>query len=177
MAPALLEQRGVIVVNSVRKIFSVLGGISLAGVFIIVFVQVIQRYVFQLSMPWASDVIQILFTYSVFLGMAMGVFNKAHLNVDVLIEGFSTKAKHWFGLLTNVVVIVFLSSVFIYSIRFVMDNMDQNMTYLQIPMSLTYAAIPLTVAFMLIYLILDLVRQMKDSTGHKGDNSLQQEGR
>lgn len=163
--------------NSVRKIFSVLGGVSLAGVFIIVFVQVIQRYVFQLSMPWASDVIQILFTYSVFLGMAIGIFNKSHLNVDVLVEGFSTKGKRWFGLLTNVVVIVFLSSVFIYSIRFVMDNMDQNMTYVQVPMSLTYAAIPLTVAFMLIYLVLDLIQQIKNFTGHSGDNDLQQEGR
>lgn len=154
-----------------------LGGVSLAGVFIIVFVQVIQRYVFQLSMPWASDVIQILFTYSVFLGMAIGIFNKSHLNVDVLVEGFSTKGKRWFGLLTNVVVIVFLSSVFIYSIRFVMDNMDQNMTYVQVPMSLTYAAIPLTVAFMLIYLVLDLIQQIKNFTGHSGDNDLQQEGR
>ena len=154
-----------------------LGGISLAGVFIIVFVQVIQRYVFQLSMPWASDVIQILFTYSVFLGMAIGIFNKSHLNVDVLVEGFSTKTKRWFGVLTNVVVILFLSSVFVYSIRFVMDNMDQNMTYVQVPMSLTYAAIPLTVAFMLIYLVLDLIQQMKNFTGHSGDSDLQQEGR
>ena len=163
--------------NSIRKIFSVLGGISLAGVFIIVFVQVIQRYVFQLSMPWASDVIQILFTYSVFLGMAIGIFNKSHLNVDVLVEGFSIKMKRWFGVLTNVVVILFLSSVFFYSIRFVMDNMDQNMTYVQVPMSLTYAAIPLTVAFMLIYLVLDLIQQIKNFTGHSGDNDLQQEGR
>ncbi len=163
--------------NSIRKIFSVLGGISLAGVFIIVFVQVIQRYVFQLSMPWASDVIQILFTYSVFLGMAIGIFNKSHLNVDVLVEGFSIKMKRWFGVLTNVVVILFLSSVFFYSIRFVMDNMDQNMTYVQVPMSLTYAAIPFTVAFMLIYLVLDLIQQMKNFTGHSGDNDLQQEGR
>ncbi|GAB1398626.1 hypothetical protein MASR2M79_16650 [Aminivibrio sp.] len=154
-----------------------LGGISLAGVFIIVFVQVIQRYVFQLSMPWASDVIQILFTYSVFLGMAIGIFNKSHLNVDVLVEGFSIKMKRWFGVLTNVVVILFLSSVFFYSIRFVMDNMDQNMTYVQVPMSLTYAAIPFTVAFMLIYLVLDLIQQMKNFTGHSGDNDLQQEGR
>ena len=154
-----------------------LGGISLAGVFIIVFVQVIQRYVFQLSMPWASDVIQILFTYSVFLGMAIGIFNKSHLNVDVLVEGFSIKMKRWFGVLTNVVVILFLSSVFFYSIRFVMDNMDQNMTYVQVPMSLTYAAIPFTVAFMLIYLVLDLIQQMKNFTGHSGDSDLQQEGR
>lgn len=162
--------------NVVRKIFSMLGGICLAGVFVIVFAQVIQRYVFQLSMPWANDVIQILFTYSVFLGMAIGVFNKSHLNVDVLIQSLSPKRKQWFALLTNIVVIVFLSSVFFYSIRFVTDNMDQYMTYVKVPMSLAYAAIPLTVAFMLIALFIDLVHQIKGFRCTQ-DNDLQQEGR
>ncbi|NLO58051.1 MAG: TRAP transporter small permease [Synergistaceae bacterium] len=160
----------------VRKIFSLLGGVSLAGVFVIVFAQVIQRYVFQLSMPWANDVIQILFTYSVFLGMAVGIFNKSHLNVDVLVQCFSPKGKQMFALLTNVIVIVFLSAVFFYSVRFVTDNMDQYMTYVKVPMSLSYAAIPLTVFFMLIQLLLDLVRQVKNM-GSSEDSDLQREGR
>ena len=162
--------------NIVRRIFSILGGICLAGVFVVVFAQVVQRYVFQLSMPWANDVIQILFTYSVFLGMAVGIFNRAHLNVDVLVQCFSIKAKRRFLLLTNVIVIVFLSAVFIYSIRFVADNMDQYMTYVKVPMSLSYVAISFSVFFMILHLLLDLARDLKNIASIE-DQDLQQKGR
>ena len=147
--------------KTVQKIFALLAGTCVAGVFVITFAQVIQRYVFQLSMPWANDVIQILFTYSVFLGMAVGVFNKSHLNVDVLIQAFPEKTKPWFALFSNIVILVFLSAVLFYSIRFVTDNMDQYMTYVQVPMSLTYA----TVCFMLVSVVLDLLRQLRGFAG------------
>lgn len=158
----------------VQKLFSALGGLCLAGVFIIVFAQVIQRYVFQLSIPWANDAIQILFIYSVFLGMAIGVFNKSHLNVDVVLQAFSPRARQWFAILSDVVMIVFLSAVMKYSVRFVADNMDQYMTYLRMPMSYIYAVIPITVVFMLIFLAMDLIRLTR-AMGSSGD--LSREGR
>ncbi len=79
--------------RKIENIFSVLTGISLAVVFIVTFGQVIQRYVFQLPMPWATDVIRIFFVYSIFLGMGVGVFKKAHLNIDVLVQVFPSWAK------------------------------------------------------------------------------------
>ncbi len=160
----------------IRNLFSRLGGICLAGVFFITFAQVIQRYVFQLSIPWANDAIQILFTYSVFFGMAVGVFSKSHLNVDVLIQNLSPAGKKKIDILTNLIVLVFLSAVFFYSIKFVMDNMDQYMTYLRAPMSLSYGAITLTVFFMIISIVLDLIKQLKD-LGNKEDNDILREGR
>lgn len=151
--------------KTVQKLFAILAGACVGGVFLITFAQVIQRYVFQLSMPWANDVIQILFTYSVFLGMAVGVFNRSHLNVDFLVQLFPEKAKPWFDVFSNIVILVFLSAVLFYSIRFVTDNMDQYMTYVQVPMSLTYAAIPITVCFMVVSVVLDLLRQFRGFAG------------
>ena len=55
---------------------SVLSGACLAVIFFVTFAQVVQRYVFQVSMPWATDIIRIFFVYSVFFGMAVGVMKK-----------------------------------------------------------------------------------------------------
>ena len=57
--------------KKIQTLFSVLTGICLAVVFAVTFGQVIQRYVFQLPMPWATDIIRIFFVYSVFFGMAV----------------------------------------------------------------------------------------------------------
>ncbi|MDD4585240.1 TRAP transporter small permease [Aminobacterium sp. EBM-42] len=144
--------------RKIENIFSVLTGISLAVVFIVTFGQVIQRYVFQLPMPWATDVIRIFFVYSIFLGMGVGVFKKAHLNIDVLVQVFPSWAKPWFDLLSNVVVIIFLSFVLYFSIPFIKANADQVTPYLLFPMSYIYMIIPIAVSFMVLFLLLDTAK-------------------
>lgn len=145
-----------------RWIFAAMSGFCLAVVFVVTLGQVVQRYIFHLPMPWATDVIRIFFAYSVFFGMTVGVFNKAHLNIDVLIQVLPARLKPWFALLSNGVVFVFLGAVFLFSIPFVRANADQVTPYLLLPMSWLYMVIPLTVGFMLLFLIGDTLRALRD---------------
>ena len=154
----------------IQTVFSVLSGVSLAIVFVVTFGQVVQRFVFQLPMPWATDVIRIFFTYSIFFGMGVGVFKKAHLNIDVLVQALPVKAKPWFDLLSNVVVGIFLSAVLWYSIAFMTANADQTTVYLLVPMSFIYGVIPLTTAFMVLFLITDTLKLLSNLMG-RGENS------
>lgn len=136
-------------------LFSILTGLCLAVVFAVTFAQVIQRYVFQMAMPWATDIIRIFFVYSVFFGMAVGVFQKKHLNIDVLVHALPQRLKPWLDLLSNGITGVFLSFVFYFSFSFMMDNRDQFTPYLLLPMSWVYLAVPVTVGFMLLFLLWD----------------------
>lgn len=157
--------------KKIQTLFSILTGISLAVVFVVTFGQVVQRYVFQISMPWATDIIRIFFIYSVFFGMGVGVFKKSHLNIDVLIHAFPSWTKTWFELLSNLVVGVFLSVVFYYSISFTMANTDQVTNYLLIPMSYVYMVVPITVGFMVLFLALDTLRIFGSLVGRSGKSS------
>ena len=156
--------------KKIQTLFSVLTGICLAVVFAVTFGQVIQRYVFQLPMPWATDIIRIFFVYSVFFGMAVGVFKKAHLNIDVLVQVLPPRLKPWFDLLSNLVVCTFLSVVLRYSFSFMTANADQVTPYLLFPMSYVYMIIPFTAAFMVLFLVLDTVKLLGSLAG-RGDNS------
>jgi len=157
-------------VKKIQTLFSVLSGICLAVVFVVTFGQVIQRYVFQLPMPWATDIIRIFFVYSVFFGMGVGVFKKAHLNIDVLVQAMPDRFKPWFHLLSNIVVLVFLGVVLRYSFSFMTANSDQVTPYLMFPMSYVYMVIPFTVAFMVIFLAMDTVKLAAGLTGKEGDS-------
>jgi len=157
-------------VKKIQTLFSVLSGICLAVVFVVTFGQVVQRYVFQLPMPWATDVIRIFFVYSVFFGMGVGVFKKAHLNIDVLVQAIPARFKPWFDLLSNIVVLVFLGVVLRYSFSFMTANSDQVTPYLMFPMSYVYMVIPFTVAFMVLFLALDTVKLLGSLSG-RGDSS------
>ncbi len=144
--------------KKLSALFSILTGACLAVVFAVTFAQVVQRYVFQMAMPWATDVIRIFFVYSVFFGMAVGVFKKAHLNIDVFVHALPSWMKPWLSLLSNTVTTIFLGFVFYFSFSFMMANTDQLTPYLMFPMSYVYLVVPLTTGFMILSLLLDSLK-------------------
>ena len=146
--------------KKIETALSVLSGACLAVIFFVTFAQVVQRYVFQVSMPWATDIIRIFFVYSVFFGMAVGVMKKSHLNIDVFVHALPEKARAKLELLSNVLVIVFLSAVFWYSFRFVSANADQYTPYLMFPMSYVYTIIPVCTSVMIAFLAVDTFRAL-----------------
>lgn len=149
-----------------ERFFMWASGGALVIVFVVTFFQVIQRYVFSMSLPWATDVIRIFFIYSVFCGMCVGVIRKKHLDIDVLLQILPQKARSVLGVFSNCVVIFFLGTVMRYSISFIQSNTDQTTPYLLYPMSYIYAIFPITIVVMIAALLLDIVKAF---TGKKED--------
>ena len=141
-----------------EKFLSFLAGASLLVVFVVVLAQVVQRYVFNIALPWATDVVRIAFVYTIFLGMTLGVVKKMHLNIDFLVHSFPAGWKPFFEVLSNAVTFVFLSAVLAYSIPFIRKNTDQTMPYLNLSMAWVYCVIPAGAAVMLYALVADTVR-------------------
>ena len=155
--------------KKVESFFSFISASCLLIVFFVSFAQVIQRYVFHLSIPWATDVIRIFFIYSVFSGMCVGLLKKAHLNIDVILQLVPEKAKPALGILSNLIVAFVLFFVLKSSIPFIMANADQKTPYLLFPMSYLYAIFPITTSVMLLFLFLDTVHSIKLLTNKKAE--------
>ena len=141
-----------------EKILTFLAGFSLLVVFGVVFAQVVQRYVFNIALPWSTDVIRIAFVYSVFLGMTLGVVKKSHLNIDFLVHSMPQSWKPFFDLLSNVVMFVFLAAVLRYSFPFIRGNLDQDMPYLNLSMGWVYGIIPVSASVMMLAICADTYR-------------------
>lgn len=150
-----------------ERFFMWLSGAGLAVVFLVTFAQVVQRYLFNIPLPWATDIIRIFFIYSVFSGMCVGIIRKSHLNIDVILQIVSPKVRSLFNLLSNVVVVFFLVTVMRYSISFIQDNADQTTPYLLFPMSYVYIIFPVTIIVMLAALLIDSLGIVKSLVAPK----------
>ena len=151
--------------KKIDSFFALISGFFLGIVFLVTFTQVIQRYVFNMSIPWATDVIRIAFIYSVFSGMCVGVIRKTHLNIDVVVQLVPKGVRTAMAVVSDVMVAVFLSVVLRYSIPFIQGNADQYTPYIAYPMSWVYAIFPITAAVMIIALIIDMYKLLFGKDG------------
>lgn len=148
--------------RNIDKAIDVVGGVSMGIVFFVTLIQVISRYLFQLNIPWSTDVIRITFIYTVFFGASMGMRGKGHLSMDLLMSVLPAKYQRLLGMGINTVLIAFLLFIVRYGTKFTFESASQSLPYLDIPISLLYGAIPLNALFMIFYLILQLVDQVKE---------------
>lgn len=92
-----------------RGVQAVLGVLFL-GLILAVAAQVIARNVLQVPLLWTSDVAQLLFSWLIFIGAAIGLRQGAHYFVDILPAGNGAlqRAVTWFGILASAAVVYIL---------------------------------------------------------------------
>ncbi len=56
---------------------------------LLAFVNVVLRYVFDMSLPWAAELTNYLFIWSALFGAAYGFKQGAHISITLVIEKFS----------------------------------------------------------------------------------------
>ncbi len=81
-------------------------GIALWGIVIVMFMQVIMRYVFKASLSWSEELSRYLFVWMVFIGMGYGVKKSSHMRIDML-EHFVPRLKKPLEILANLSLLVF----------------------------------------------------------------------
>jgi len=142
---------------------------AMSVMLVVIFAQVVSRYVFNWTPEWSEELARYLFVWVVFIGSALIMGESGHLAVQFVPNHFKGTAT---GKLMEI--IINLSGyVFILILLTQGAKMTRVMTFqispgLEIPMSWVYAVIPLSSALMLLYLVKDSVRIFKDRSGPEG---------
>ena len=148
----MLEMTG----KPIRKWSSLFWEVILASFVVVlcaaVFLQVFFRYAIKSSFPAIEEIVSISFIYTIFLGAAVGMKRREHLEIDVILKRVPPGLKRAFNLIIVSGIAVFLIFVVKEGIIFVYDSYGQTTTYLNIPISYSYAAIPGSALIMLYYL-------------------------
>ena len=79
----------------------------LAAMTVIIFVQVIARYVFNYSFVWALELTSVMFAWLIFVGMSYGVRVGAHIGVDALVKSLDARAARVVGMIAAVLCIAY----------------------------------------------------------------------
>ncbi|MRH19561.1 TRAP transporter small permease [Rhodovulum strictum] len=76
-----------------RRLFGLAAGLSLALVFLIVFVNALRRYLFGASVPWGEELPVYLTIYGTMSGLALAYMNDSHIRFTILLDGLSMRLR------------------------------------------------------------------------------------
>ena len=112
---------------------------------IVVFIQVICRYILKASLPWSEEVSRYCMIYTVFIGVGAGLKAGTHTGVDALVMVFPPSIKWWVILIEKVLCFALSVISFALSAEVVIRlfQSGQKSATLFIPIAFAYVAMPL----------------------------------
>ena len=117
---------------------------------LLLFINVVLRYVFDTGWVWVLETVQYLFAWVVLIGAAHGVKSGIHLGIDLLTTRFSPAVQRRLALLALAVCLAFAIPVLWLSVKYtykVWQWGDLTLD-LQIPQWIPYLAIPVGMSLM-----------------------------
>ena len=78
---------------------------------IIIFIQVIMRYVFQNSLTWSEELARYMFVWLVYFAVSFTARREKHIRIDAAINLYPKKIRPYIEILSEIIVLAF--SVFI----------------------------------------------------------------
>jgi TRAP-type C4-dicarboxylate transport system permease small subunit len=80
---------------------------SLVFTVLLIFYQVIMRYVFNNSSFWSEELARYVFMWQIWMGASIGFKDDKHIRIEVFTSMLRGKVKVFFSLLSNLLVLVF----------------------------------------------------------------------
>ncbi|MBN2396719.1 MAG: TRAP transporter small permease [Candidatus Atribacteria bacterium] len=149
----------------INKLIRILMILSFSIMVILIFAQIIYRYVLIRPIPWAEEAARFFFVWATFLGASVAVKNRAHINVSFLVDKISVNYKKYekpLILSSYILCIIFLSAITFYGLRISFHVNKQTSPALQLPMIYPYLAIPIGTFMMVINFIAILLEEIEN---------------
>ena len=109
---------------------------------IIIFVQVVMRYVFHSSLTWSEEMARYLFVWPVYFSVAYTAKKEAHIRIDAAINIYPKKARPYVEILSEIIVLAFAIFIAVTSVTVFqkISASGQISPALHVPMQFVYAA-------------------------------------
>lgn len=136
----------------------------MAGLMALAFIQVVLRYVFGSSFFWAEEVILFAFTWVIFLAATVNLERGAHFGVDVLVNCLPQLGRRIIQGLMQLGIGAILCVFGWIGFRFAVGAWVQESDILRVPKTVVYISLPLAACLMLLVVIRDLSRLVREQS-------------
>ena len=139
-----------------------IGG-ALALTSVLLFVNVVMRYVFLSPLNWVEETSLYLMVWIVFVGGSIAIRTRGHMAIDLLPLALSPPNRRLLALVVAFASLVFFAVFFWYSLEHTLRvrSINQLTPVMQVPMWLTYLAMPVGSLLMALRTIQSIVRILK----------------
>ncbi len=138
-------------------------GFLLVEIVVLLFANVIARYVFVVPLHWADEVVRYSFTWLCFLSGALVMRFAGHMAMDMFTDAFPAPVARTIRIVVETAVVIFLAVLVVYSWQMAQIAGGQKSSTLRISMMWVYLAAPVGSAFMLFYSLRRLVGYLRGS--------------
>jgi len=111
---------------------------------IMVFLQVIFRYLIGEALSFSEELARYMFVWSVAMGTALALRRHAHIGVEVLVEALPVRIGDKIKIVGTLLNLLFFGLLIWYGFAMVAATMDQESPALLLPMGYVYLAIPIS---------------------------------
>jgi TRAP-type C4-dicarboxylate transport system permease small subunit len=139
------------VLGCVNTVTEYVVSVLLVIMVVVVFLQVIFRFVIHASLPWSEELSRYILVWLSFLGAAIGVRRGAHIGVEVVVSFLPKLLKKLAALFVDCASIVFFALMIFYGHRILAVVGRQLSPAMEWSMAVPYSAICAGGSLMLLY--------------------------
>ena len=152
------------IVSGVRWLLAVtrtLAGICLLGSVAINFANIIGRYFFAVSIPWAEEIMLFLMVGCVFTGCCAVAWDGRQIRMDVVVSLLPAKVRDVFNLLSELVLIGTAAcvTVFAWPVVSQLAAFDERSQAANFPLVIPQAMVPIGYSLMALLVAIRLLRR------------------
>ena len=127
---------------------------------VLVFAQVVMRYVFSSSLSWSEELARYLFVWQVWIGASYSARNRTHLRITFIRDSLAPSMQKKVEIAVTVICIVFAAFIAVngFSLAARVHRFNQLSSALRMPMAYAHLAVPLGCSLMIIRLIENSVK-------------------
>jgi TRAP-type C4-dicarboxylate transport system permease small subunit len=155
-------------VRALLAVIRVLSGVMLVASVALNFANVIGRYFFSVSIPWAEEAMLFLMVGCVFLGNGVVAWSGRRIRMDIIISRLPPKAREAVDLFSELVLIATAVTIVIFAWPVIRDlaAFDQRSQAADFPLVIPQALVPIGLAIMALLVAVRLLTGQRRSAGH-----------
>ena len=153
--------------DALEKLQKIILTVSVPAMVLIMFYQVVMRYVFHNSPAWSEELVRYLFIFNVMMAAAIAVRRNSHLQIDILINALKPHTKRIFTICATAVGTAFLCYLFVLSLELLRSGAPNTSASLGLPMSVPYLSVPIGTALMVLTSIEVILKNIQELSEEK----------
>lgn len=126
---------------------------------IIVFLDVIMRYIFKQGFSWSQEVATLMMVWFSLIGMAIGVLEKIHISIEMFTAKLSPRALSVLESIDHLLVAAFGGLMVYFGIQIMVMTKLSTMPATKLPTSVLYVILPLSGILVVLNSILVAAKQ------------------
>lgn len=119
---------------------------------VVVFLQVLYRYVLTQPLHWSEELARYLFVWLSILGATLGLQKRGHFGLDFFFRMLPEQAKRYMGFFIHLLMGAVVLVILVQGITLVQKTILQESPAMGISMSWAYASLPVGGALMAVHL-------------------------